>query len=115
MIHNLKSFDRNLSQCIIAFIILSLLVKMCLISLKKVVIFALSFTLFLFSFSFYFYKSHLKHTGDEGVLFLKLCETFSYVGYFEYNFRGSPSIPKKVSPKKIASNCILDFFPCERA
>ena len=35
------------------------------------------------------------------MLFLKLCETFSYVGYFEYNFRGPPFAPKKVS----ASNC----------
>ena len=84
---------------------------MCLISLKKVVIFALSLILFLYSFSFYFYKTHLEHTGDEGVLFLKLCETFSYVGYFEYNFRRPPFAPKKIS----ASNCILDFFRCKRA
>ena len=104
---NLKSFERNLSQCIFAFIILSLIVKMCLISPKKVVTFAISLTLFLCSFSFYSYKTHLKHTGDEAVLFLKLCETFSYVGYFEYNFRGPPSTPKRASAEKIASNCIL--------
>ena len=105
MPENLKSFERNLS--VYHRLILSLIVKMCLISPKKVVIFALSLTLFLCSFSFYSYKTHLEHTGDEAVLFLKLCETFSYVGYFEYNFRGPPSTPKRASAKKIASNCIL--------
>ena len=64
---------QNLSQCIIALIILSLIVKMCLINLKKVVTFALSLTLC--SFSFYFYKTQLEHTRDKGVLFLKLCES----------------------------------------